>query len=84
MAAGDRVCYVLCDNDVRLVPMRPIGRLFGALKHEGPSIPLEDMERGIGEGACEGIGPTPPSGSADSRESELVADATPADEAASS
>ena len=34
--------------------MRPIGRLFGALKHEGPHARLDDMERGIAEGACEG------------------------------
>ena len=53
VAAGDRVCYIINGNEVRLLPMRPIGRLFGALKHDGPSMSLEDMERGISEGACE-------------------------------
>ena len=41
------------DNEARPLRMRPIGRLFGALKHDGPPMSLEDMERGIAEGACE-------------------------------
>ena len=53
VAAGDRVRYVVHDNEVRLLPVRPIGRLFGALKHDGPPMSLEDMERGIAEGVCE-------------------------------
>lgn len=53
VTAGDRVCYVVHDNSVRLLPVRPIGRLFGALKHDGPPMSLEDMERGIAKGACE-------------------------------
>ena len=32
VGAGDRVCYVVYDNEVRLLPVRPVGRLFGALK----------------------------------------------------
>lgn len=52
VGAGDRVCYVILDNEVRVLPMRPIGRLFGALKHDGPRVTLEDMERAIAEGAC--------------------------------
>lgn len=57
--AGDRVCYFVYDNEVRVKPMRPIGHLFGALKHEGPPLRLEDMERGIVEGACDGSAPAP-------------------------
>ena len=53
VGAGDRVRYVILDNEVRILPMRPIGRLFGALKHDGPRVTLEDMERAIAEGACE-------------------------------
>ena len=53
VAAGDRVCYVVQDNEVRLLPVRPIGRLFGALKHDGPPVSLEDMEHGAAAGACE-------------------------------
>ena len=51
--SGDRIRYVILDNEVRILPMRPIGRLFGALKHDGPPATLEDMERAIAEGACE-------------------------------
>ena len=50
---GDRVRYVILDNEVRILPVRPVGRLFGVLKHDGPSVRLEDMERAIAEGACE-------------------------------
>ncbi len=49
---GDRVRYVILDNEVRILPVRPIGRLFGVLKHDGPPVRLEDMERAIAEGAC--------------------------------
>ena len=52
VGAGDRVRYVILDNEVRVLPMRPIGRLFGALKHDGPRVTPEDMERAIAEGAC--------------------------------
>ena len=51
--AGDRVRYVILDNEVRILPVRPIGRLFGALKHDGPPVTLEGMERAVAEGACE-------------------------------
>ena len=51
--AGDRVRYVILDNEVRILPVRPVGRLFGALKHDGPPVTLEDIERAIAEGACE-------------------------------
>ena len=50
---GDRVRYVILDNEVRILPVRPIGRLFGALKHDGPPVTLENMERAIAEGVCE-------------------------------
>ena len=53
VGAGDRVRYVILDNEVRVLPVRPVGRLFGALKHDGPPVTLEDMERAIAEGACE-------------------------------
>lgn len=50
--SGDRVRYVILNDEVRILPVRPIGRLFGVLKHEGPSVTLEDMEQAIAEGAC--------------------------------
>ena len=51
--AGDRVRYFILDDEVRIVPLRPIDRLFGMLKYDGPAVTIEDMERGIAEGACE-------------------------------
>ena len=53
VGAGDRVRYVILDNEVRVLPVRPVGRLFGTLKHDGPPVTLEDIERAIAEGACE-------------------------------
>ena len=51
---GDRVRYVILDgNEVRLIPMRPLARLFGAFKHDGPTVTLQDMERAVADGACE-------------------------------
>ena len=52
--AGDRVRYVIFGNEVRVLPVRPVGRLFGALKHDGPPVMPEDMEHAVAEGACEG------------------------------
>ena len=54
VGAGDHVRYVVLDNAVRVLPVRPVGRLFGALKHDGPPVTLEDMERAVSEGGCEG------------------------------
>ena len=50
---GDRVRYVVSGDEVRILPVRPLARLFGALKHDGPPRTLEDMERAIADGAGE-------------------------------
>ena len=50
---GDRVRYVVSGDEVRILPVRPLARLFGALKYDGPPRTLEDMERAIAEGAGE-------------------------------
>ena len=48
IAPGDRVRYFILDNgQVRMVPVRPLSRLFGVLKHEGPPLTLKDMENAI-------------------------------------
>ena len=51
--AGDRVRYVILEGEVRIMPVRPVSRLFGILRHDGPAATLEDMERAIAEGACD-------------------------------
>ena len=53
VGAGDRVRYVILEGEVRMLPVRPIGRLFGALEHDGPPVSLEEMDRAVAEGAQE-------------------------------
>ena len=49
--AGDKVRYVIQEGDVRIIPVRPVSRLFGILAYDGPSATLEDMDQAIAEGA---------------------------------
>lgn len=53
LQAGDRVRYILSDRQVRLLPVRPISRLYGVLQYEGNAVTLEEMEQAIGDGATE-------------------------------
>ena len=50
---GDRVRYAILDGKVLILPVKPLSRLYGSLKYEGPPVSLEDMDRGIAEGAIE-------------------------------
>lgn len=50
---GDRIRYELDEDGVRLIPLKPVRRLIGFLKYSGAPKTLEDMERGIIEGATE-------------------------------
>lgn len=49
---GDRIRYFIHDGDVRILPVRPIGRLFGILKCDGPPVSIEEMNDAIADGAC--------------------------------
>ena len=49
--AGVRIRYVVLDNEVHILPVRPLKSLCGALRHDDPPVPLEDRERAIAEGA---------------------------------
>ena len=51
--AGDRLRYVIVDEGVLMVPVRPTSRLFGSLKYDGPPVSLQDMEDAISEGSVE-------------------------------
>ena len=53
LRAGDKVRYIIVDGGVRIMPVRSINRLFGALRHDGPVVTLEEMEQAIADGACE-------------------------------
>ena len=50
--AGDRVRYIVLDGDVRILPVRPIRRLFGVLGHHGPPVTAEEMEQAAADGAA--------------------------------
>ena len=52
--AGDKVRYVILDEGVLIMPVRPTSRLFGSMRYDGPAVSLEDMEDAIAEGAIEG------------------------------
>ncbi|MDE0192738.1 MAG: AbrB family transcriptional regulator [Gammaproteobacteria bacterium] len=51
VSPGDRVRYIISGREVRILPVRPISRLFGTLRHEGPTVSLSDMKRAVEEGA---------------------------------
>ncbi len=48
---GGRVRYVILDHEVRIIPVRPVRRLYGAFQYDGPPVTLQDMERAVSEGA---------------------------------
>ena len=39
-----------CLMGVRIMPVRPVTRLFGALRDRSPEVTLEEMARAIAEG----------------------------------
>ncbi len=49
---GDRIRYAIYDDEVRILPVRPIGRLFGVLEYDGPAVTDEDMDQAVADGAC--------------------------------
>lgn len=49
---GDRLRYIVSDDDVRILAVRPVERLFGAIKYDGPPVSLDEMDRAIAEGAA--------------------------------
>ena len=51
--AGDKVRYVIVDEGVLIIPVRPTSRLFRSLKYDGPPVSLEAMDSAAAEGAIE-------------------------------
>lgn len=49
---GDRVRYVIQGDQVRVMGVGSISRLFGVLKHHGLPATLDDMDDAIVDGAC--------------------------------
>ena len=52
--SGVRVRYIIEDGEVQIKAVRPLSRLFGVMRNDGPTVTLEDMERAIADGASEG------------------------------
>ena len=48
---GDRLRYIVSDDDVRILAVRPVARLYGAIEYDGPPVSLDEMDRAIAEGA---------------------------------
>ncbi|MCY4015194.1 MAG: AbrB family transcriptional regulator [Gammaproteobacteria bacterium] len=48
---GDCLRYIVSDDDVRILAVRPVERLFGVIKYDGPPVSLDEMDRAIAEGA---------------------------------
>ena len=48
---GEQVRYIIDADTVCVVAVRPIGRLFGRLKYDGPPVTLDDMDAAITDGA---------------------------------
>ena len=48
---GDKLRYAVLNKGVLVLKVQPIDRLFGILHYDGPPVTLEDMKRGIIEGA---------------------------------
>ena len=53
LETGDKVRYLIDDHEVRLLPVRPISRLFGMLKYHGPVVTIDEMEQAAARGASE-------------------------------
>ena len=51
IGAGDRIRYIISAGEVRILAVRPVERLFGAIKYDGPPVSLGDMDRAIADGA---------------------------------
>lgn len=54
---GDRIRYIVAGNNVRIMKLRSIKELKGALAKPGQkAVSLEEMDEGIAQGARESLG----------------------------
>ena len=49
---GDRIRYFVDGRTVRILPVRPIDRLFGMLIYTSAPVTNDEMERTVGDAAC--------------------------------
>lgn len=50
---GDKVRYLMVGDEVRILRPVTATSLRGTLRHDGPPVSLDDMERAIGQGAAD-------------------------------
>ena len=46
---GDRVRYLILGDEVRIIPVRPLARLYGALGRDGPPVTVEEMDDAVAD-----------------------------------
>ena len=52
LKAGDRIRYLVDGRAVRILPVRPINRLFGMLSYTSMPVTIQEMEKTVGDAAC--------------------------------
>ena len=50
---GDKLRFFIYEGEVRVLAVRPVSRLYGALPYDGPTKSLEEMEEGITQAVTE-------------------------------
>jgi bifunctional DNA-binding transcriptional regulator/antitoxin component of YhaV-PrlF toxin-antitoxin module len=50
---GDKLRFFIYEGEVRVLAVRPVSRLYGALPYDGPAKSLEEMEEGITQAVTE-------------------------------
>ena len=50
LVPGDKVRFLIVDNEVRILPVRPLKSLAGALKRDGAPVSTDEMEAAIHAG----------------------------------
>lgn len=53
ITAGDKVRYVILEEGVLILRVRPTSRLFGSVSYDGVVASVQDMDRAVGEAAAE-------------------------------
>ena len=52
VSPGDQLRYVILQgNEVRILPVKSVMRLFGSMRYEGPAVSLEAMNEAVARGA---------------------------------
>ncbi|MFK7942058.1 MAG: AbrB/MazE/SpoVT family DNA-binding domain-containing protein [Paracoccaceae bacterium] len=50
---GDKICFLVVGDEVRILPVRKLASLGGLLQHDGSTVEIEDMDTAIYGAAAE-------------------------------